>query len=160
MRRRAIGRRVDGMRKRSRGSRVPWTGMVVAAALLVLPSCILIVSTAPTTVSGATVVFVAVDDDGFFVPSLGVTVVDVHGNWREHGVTTRDGSFTCSIEPGISRVRADVPARRLRPVRLEKVAARSRSPRRRQHARRDSCEIARLTHPAPIRMRSPTSGQP
>ena len=67
------------MRKRSRGSRVPWTGMVVAAALLVLPSCILIVSTAPTTVSGATVVFVAVDDDGFFVASLGVTVVDVHG---------------------------------------------------------------------------------
>ena len=96
------------MRKRSRGSRVPWAGMVVAAALLVLPSCILIVSTGPTTVSGATVVFVAVDDDGFFVASLGVTVVDVHGSWREHGVTTRDGSFTCSIEPGISRVRADV----------------------------------------------------
>ena len=82
--------------------------MVVAAALLVLPSCILIVSTAPTPVSGATVVFVAVDDHGFFVASLGVTVVDVHGSWREHGVTTRDGSFTCSIEPGISRVRADV----------------------------------------------------
>jgi hypothetical protein len=96
------------MRKRSRGSRVPWTGMVLAAALLVLPSCILIVSTAPTTVSGATVVFVAVDDDGLFVASLGVTVVDVHGRWRDHGVTTRDGSFTCRIEPGISRVRADV----------------------------------------------------
>ena len=134
--------------------------MVVAAALLVLPSCILIVSTAPTTVSGATVVFVAVDGDGFFVASLGVTVVDVHGNWREHGVTTRDGSFTCSIQPGISRVRADVTPPAGYVLSDSKRWPRdSRSPRRRQHARRDTCEIARPTHPAPIRMRSPTSGQ-
>ena len=96
------------MQRRSWGSRVPWTWMVVAAAVLALPSCLVIIGTAPTTVSGANIIFVAVDADGAFVASLGVTVIDVHGDWRQHGLTRHDGSFTCTIGPGVSRVRADV----------------------------------------------------
>jgi hypothetical protein len=96
------------MQRRSWGSRVPWTWIVMAAAVLALPSCLVIVGTAPTTVSGANIIFVAMDDHGSFVASLSVTVIDVHGDWREHGLTRPDGSFTCSIRAGVSRVRADV----------------------------------------------------
>jgi hypothetical protein len=96
------------MAKGACGSRAPWAWVAIAAAVLVLPSCLVIVSTGPTTVSGANIIFVAVDDRGALVASLGVTVVAVDGHWREQGVTTHDGSFTCAISPGVSRVRASV----------------------------------------------------
>ena len=67
-----------------------------------------IVSTAPSTLSGATIIFVAVDDEGILVASLGVRIADVQGDWHQQGVTASDGSFSCGIRSGVSRVRADV----------------------------------------------------
>jgi hypothetical protein len=78
--------------------------------VLVLPlwSCLVIVSSTPTTVSGATIVFVAFDDDGAFVASMRVTVVEVAGDWRQSGSTGRDGSFRCTVGTGVARVRVSV----------------------------------------------------
>jgi len=76
--------------------------------LLALSSCVLIVTTSPTAISGATVVFVAIDDDGGAVSSLHITVADVFGDWREAGLTGRDGAFRCDVRAGVSRVRATV----------------------------------------------------
>jgi hypothetical protein len=98
------------MRKRRRGPRGLSTSALIVLVLLSLPACILIVSSGPTTVAGATIVFVAVDDDGWVVAALSVTVVDVQGDWREHGLTAGDGSFSCGVRPGVTRVRAEVSA--------------------------------------------------
>jgi hypothetical protein len=78
--------------------------------LLAVTSCLVIVSTAPTTISEATIVFVAVDDHGAFVASLQVRVVDVMGDWRVDGLTGPDGSFHCGVRPGVTRVRAEIAA--------------------------------------------------
>jgi hypothetical protein len=77
---------------------------------LAVTSCLVIVSTAPTTLSGATIVFVAVDDHAVSVASLHVRVVDVAGDWRIDGLTGPDGSFHCGVRPGVTRVRADIAA--------------------------------------------------
>ena len=77
-------------------------------ALLPLPACLLIVSTNPTSVSGATIIFVAIDDRGASVASLGVSVVGVDGTWRDEGLTASDGAFRCHIGAGITRVRAGI----------------------------------------------------
>jgi hypothetical protein len=53
-------------------------------------------------------VFVAIDDDGGAVSSLHITVADVFGDWREAGLTGRDGAFRCDVRAGVSRVRATV----------------------------------------------------
>jgi hypothetical protein len=78
--------------------------------VLVLPlwSCLVIVSSTPTTISGANIVFVAFDDDGTFVASMRVTVVDVAGDWRQSGSTGMDGSFRCTVATGVTRVRVSV----------------------------------------------------
>ena len=78
--------------------------------VLVLPlwSCLVIVSSTPTTISGATIVFVAFDDDGAFVASMRVSVVDVAGDWRQSGSTGMDGSFRCTVATGVTRVRVSV----------------------------------------------------
>jgi hypothetical protein len=91
----------------------PFRGSARARLLplvLVLPlwSCLVIVSSTPTTISGATIVFVAFDDDGAFVASMRVTVVDVAGDWRQSGSTGMDGSYRCTVGSGVSRVRVSV----------------------------------------------------
>ena len=88
--------------------RVFWRVALPIALLLTLPSCLLVVSTSPTAVDGATIVFVAIDDHGLLVASLSVTVVDVDGDWRGEGTTARDGSFRCAVAEGVRRVRANV----------------------------------------------------
>jgi len=66
------------------------------------------VSTSPTPVSEATIVFVAKDNRGLVVPSLRVTIVDVAGDWRMDGLTASDGSLRCGVRAGVARVRAEV----------------------------------------------------
>jgi hypothetical protein len=98
------------MQRRSRGSLASRTCAALAVTvltLLALPSCIFYISTAPTTLSGANIIFVAVDDDGTFVSSVGVTVVAIGSDWHEHGLTAGDGSFNCSVRSGVTRVRID-----------------------------------------------------
>jgi hypothetical protein len=98
------------MRRRSRGVVVPWRWLFPLVCLLCLPSCLLIVSTGPTELSDATIVFVAFDDHDARVAMLRITVVDVRGDWRAEGITSRDGSFRCSVPPGVTRVRAAAAA--------------------------------------------------
>ena len=88
--------------------RVFWRVALPIVLLLTLPSCLLVVSTSPSAVDGATIVFVAIDDHGLLVASLSVTVVDVDGDWRGEGTTARDGLFRCAVAEGVSRVRANV----------------------------------------------------
>jgi hypothetical protein len=94
------------MPKPSRGSARAWLPAIVL--LLPLWSCLVIVSSAPTSVSGATIVFVAFDDHGSFVASMRVTVVDVAGDWEQSGATATDGSFRCTVGSGVTRVRVAV----------------------------------------------------
>ena len=77
-------------------------------ALLCLPACFVFVSTGPTSLAGATIVFVAFDDGGALVASLKVSVVGVDGAWSEQGLTASDGAFRCHIGAGVTRVRAAV----------------------------------------------------
>jgi hypothetical protein len=85
-----------------------WKRAVPLLAALTLNACIVIVSTSPTVVSGATIVFVATDGHGQFVQSLRVVIVDVAGVWRTDGLTGGDGSFRCGVGEGVTRVRAEV----------------------------------------------------
>lgn len=85
-----------------------WKWCFAIPPLLALSSCLLIVTTSPTAISGATIVFVAIDDDGDPVSSLHVTVADVFGDWRDHGLTAHDGAFRCGVQTGVARVRAGV----------------------------------------------------
>jgi hypothetical protein len=91
---------------RSRAS--SWKRAVPLLALLAVNACIVYISTSPTTVSGATIVFVATDDHGQFVHSLRVIIVDLGGPWRVDGLTQMDGSFQCGIRAGVTRVRTEV----------------------------------------------------
>ena len=63
----------------SRKWTTPWTWAVPLLAALACNACIVFVSTGPTVISGATIVFVAKDGRGLLVPSLRVTIVDVAG---------------------------------------------------------------------------------
>ena len=85
-----------------------WRVVLPVFLLLTLPSCLLVVSTSPTTISGGTIVFVAVDDRGLLVASLTVSVADVDGAWHDEGLTSGDGSFRCAVAHGVERVRAGV----------------------------------------------------
>ena len=85
-----------------------WKQAAPLLAALALNACIVIVSTSPTAVSGATIVFVATDGHGQFVQSLRVVIVDVAGVWRTDGLTGGDGSFRCGVREGVTRVRAEV----------------------------------------------------
>lgn len=85
-----------------------WTRGIPLLAALALNSCVVYFSTGPTTVSGATIVFVATDGHGQSVRSLGVTIIDVSGAWRGNGLTGGDGSFRCSVGAGVTHVRAEV----------------------------------------------------
>jgi hypothetical protein len=100
------------MPKRARGRFTPWRYCVPVAALLTLSSCLIVVSTGPTTLVGGNIVFVAVDDHGAMVASLHITVVDLAGDWRLEGMTAHDGSFRCDVRSGVTRVRATVTAPR------------------------------------------------
>ena len=86
----------------------PWKWVVPLLAALACNACIVFVSTSPTLVSEATIVFVAKDGSGVFVHSLRVTIVDVGGGWRMDGLTASDGSFRCGVRAGVTRVRAEV----------------------------------------------------
>jgi hypothetical protein len=94
--------------KPSRRRIAPWKRAVPLLAALTLNACIVIVSTSPTTVSGATIVFVATDGHGRSVRSLRVVIADVAGVWRTDGLTGGDGSFRCGVSEGVTRVRAEV----------------------------------------------------
>jgi hypothetical protein len=94
--------------KPSRRRIASWKRAALFLAILTLNSCIVYFSTSPTSVSGATIVFVATDGHGQFVRSLHVTVLDVAGSWRADGLTGSDGSFRCGVGAGVIRVRAEV----------------------------------------------------
>ena len=96
------------MRGARSASSSSWRVVIPIVALLTLPACLLIVSTGPTPVAGATIVFVAIDDRGALVASLQISVVDIDGQWRGNGVTARDGSFRCGVRAGVTRVHAEV----------------------------------------------------
>ena len=80
--------------------------VVPLVALLGLPACLVVVSTGPTSVGGATIVFVAVTEEGGLVAALHVSVADTDGGWRDDGMTASDGTFHCEVGPGVRRVRA------------------------------------------------------
>jgi hypothetical protein len=92
----------------SRRWTTPWKWAVPLLAALACNACIVFVSTSPTLISDATIVFVAKDGRGLLVPALRVTIVDVAGNWRMDGLTASDGSFRCDVRAGVARVRAEV----------------------------------------------------
>ena len=94
--------------KLSRRRIASWKGAVPLLAALTLNACIVLISTRPTTVSGATIVFVATDGHGQFVRSLRVAIIDVGGVWRADGLTGGDGSFRCGVGTGVTRVRAEI----------------------------------------------------
>jgi hypothetical protein len=94
--------------KLSRQWTKPWKWAVLLLAALACNACIVFVSTGPTFVSEATIVFVAKDGRGLRVHSLRVTLVDVAGDWRMDGLTASDGSFRCGVRAGVARVRAEV----------------------------------------------------
>lgn len=81
---------------------------LAVSLLLTLPACLVVISTSPSAVGGATIVFVAIDDRGLLVASLSVTVDDLDGRWHGGGMTARDGSLRCTVAGGVSRVRAGV----------------------------------------------------
>jgi hypothetical protein len=83
-----------------------WRLVLPVMALLSLPGCLVIVSTGPTPVSSATIVFVAIDDGGAFIAALKISVVGVDGAWSQQGLTAPDGAFRCHIGTGVTRVRA------------------------------------------------------
>jgi hypothetical protein len=85
-----------------------WKRAVPLLALLTVNACIVYISTSPTPVAGATIVFVAIDDHGRFVRGLRVVLIDVAGAWRADGLTETDGSFQCGVRAGITRVRTEV----------------------------------------------------
>jgi hypothetical protein len=85
-----------------------WRAVLPVFLLLTLPSCLLVVSTSPTAITGATIVFVAIDDHGLFVASLTVSVTDLDGRWHDQGLTAADGAFRCVVGGGVQRVRAAV----------------------------------------------------
>lgn len=74
--------------------------------LLTLASCLIVVSSEPTPVSGGTIVFVAFDGHGVRVAALHITVVDAHGAWRAAGHTGGDGFFRCEVPSNVTSVRA------------------------------------------------------
>jgi hypothetical protein len=98
------------MPKGARGRFALWRCCVPVAALLTLPSCLVVISTGATGLVGGNIVFVAVDDHGALVPSLHVTVADLASDWRLEGMTAHDGSFRCDVRSGVTRVRAAVTA--------------------------------------------------
>jgi hypothetical protein len=91
-----------------RGPSAAWRLLVPLIALLSLPACLVVVSTGPTSLTGATIVFVAIDDRGALIASLHVSVVGVDRPWSEQGLTASDGAFRCNIGAGVARVRAGV----------------------------------------------------
>ena len=92
----------------SRGPSAAWRLLLPLIALLSLPACLVIVSTGPTPLASATIVFVAVDDQGALIASLHVSVVGVDGAWSAQGLTASDGAFRCHVGAGVARVRATV----------------------------------------------------
>jgi hypothetical protein len=92
----------------TRANAIVWRLLLAVVVLLSLPACLVIVSTGPTPVSGATIVFIAKDDGGRSIPALHVSVTGVDRTWRDEGVTAPDGAFRVNVEPGVTRVRAGV----------------------------------------------------
>ena len=66
-----------------RGPSRAWRPLLLVTAVLSLPGCLVIVSTGPTPVASATIVFIAIDDGGTFIASLEVSVVGVDGAWSQ-----------------------------------------------------------------------------
>jgi hypothetical protein len=91
-----------------RANATGWRLLLALVALLSLPACLVIVSTGPTPVSGATIVFIAKDDGGRSIASLHVSVTGIDRTWRDAGLTASDGAFRVNVEPGVTRVRAGV----------------------------------------------------
>jgi hypothetical protein len=89
-------------------ARPKWHAVLPVVLLLTLPSCLLVVSSSPTSITGATIVFVAIDDRGLLVASLSVSVVDLDGHWHHEGLTADDGVFRCAVVGGVKRIRAGV----------------------------------------------------
>ena len=85
-----------------------WARVIPVLAIFALNSCIVYISTSPTAVSGATIVFVATDVARFVRCVAAVTILDVAGAWRAVGLTGGDGSFRCGVGAGVLTMRRDV----------------------------------------------------
>jgi hypothetical protein len=96
------------MRKRDHGWAARLKPVLPLVPLLALSSCVLVIGTSPTAVSDATILFVATDERGGAVASMRIIAIDVFGEWRDEGLTARDGSFSCGVPVGVTRVRAGV----------------------------------------------------
>jgi hypothetical protein len=79
-------------------------GAIVVALALWLPACRFIISSGPTTVSSATIIFVVVDDGDRLVGSTHITVREVAGDWTASGVTAAGGQYQCRVRAGVSQV--------------------------------------------------------
>ena len=85
--------------------RVAWP---LAALLTLGPGCFVFVSTGPSHIEDATIVFVVTDDRGEFVAHVHIEVTAIASTWRTDGRTHFDGAFHCRVQGSVDRVRVGV----------------------------------------------------
>ena len=78
--------------------------LLLAAFALPLQACLVVISTGPTPLHDANIVFVVFDDNGGFVSGASVVVSDAGGHWQQSGYTGKDGVYRCSLGSGVTRV--------------------------------------------------------
>ena len=78
--------------------------LLLVAIAVPLEACLLIVSSGPTPLHEANIVFVVFDDTGTAVSDVTLIVRDTTGDWGQTGQTGRDGLFKCRVGAGVSRV--------------------------------------------------------
>jgi hypothetical protein len=81
---------------------------MVGAILIVGPGCLVFVSTGPSHIEDATIVFVVTDDRGELVAHVHIAVTAVASTWRTEGRTHFDGAFHCRVQGSVDRVRVGV----------------------------------------------------
>ena len=69
--------------------------LLAAAFAIPLQACLLIVSSGPTTLQEANIVFVVFDETGAAVSDVTLSVTASAGDWGQTGQTGSDGLFTC-----------------------------------------------------------------
>jgi len=79
-------------------------GLIPAALAIPLQACLVIVSSGPTALPDANIVFVVFDETGAAVSDVTLIVRDSAGDWRQTGQTGSDGLFKCRVGAGVSRV--------------------------------------------------------
>ncbi len=89
----------------ARSSLAVW---LVGAILILGPGCFVFVSTGPSHIEDATIVFVVKDDHGALVAHVRIEVVAIATEWRTEGSTRVDGAFRCKVERSVEQVRVGV----------------------------------------------------